>query len=382
MTFRMNCYHVLLAFIPSICHSYVITSTSLCNGCRSNEYTGSNRCPSNLWNRPTKSVLRRHAFLNNDKQLEAEVLTTSSLEKGLYRPFVDYAWQQLLQTQESTLSLVNVPIELGYKETIAPGPRSNNTVRITIQAATSNQTTNVVGSIQYARFALIETIQTSSTGSVDLGSEETIEQKHAFHTDGIQVLNMVIVPYKHTGLPVFGADFVALPGNKHLLLLDAQPVRSDGDDTNNSMLQYDDWFQTWYERNDIQTQFEWGGDLPEPVQQYVSKYALWTRFTGTTGSSSDNTTGVPNGTISNPIEIIQGPVMDVFMDHFQTYMKLLDDYESSSVQRFDNTNSSRLLDYLTYRLDNDPARPMLKRLFGAEWTEQALHDILFPIHLF
>jgi hypothetical protein len=299
--------------------------------------------------------IRSNVFLNQQQLSEVDVCATTPVDAGLYRSFADYVWPKLLKSYDHYLSPVQVPIELRYQETTTPGPKNNSTVRITIQAATSNNIANCTGSIQYARYALIETIQTAS-----LSNDEV-------HTDGIQVLNMVIIPHKHTGLPVFGADFVALPGNKHLLLLDAQPVRGGGDtDIGNC---YDDWFQQWYERNNISQQFEWGGDLPEPVQPYVSKYALWTRFTE---SNSDN-----------PIDVIRGPVMDAFKDHFHTYIQMLNQYESSSVrQSDDNTNSSRLLDYLTYRLDNDPARPMLKRLFGAEWTEQALHDILFPIHLF
>jgi Ferredoxin-dependent bilin reductase len=356
MTIRMNWYHVLL--IPSICHSYiaVVTTSRYCR--HSNQYN--NRYPSSFLNRPF-NLIQRHVFVN-DKPSDFEISNTLSLEKGLYRPFAEYAWQQLIQTHEQNLSPVQVPMELGYKETVAPGPKGNSTVRITIQAATSSNATNFAGSIQYARYALIETIQTSANDNIN--------------TDGIQVLNMVIIPYKHTGLPVFGADFVALPGNKHLLLLDAQPVCDRDCDDGNGYL-YEDWFQQWYERNDIHRQFEWGGDLPEPVQQYVSKYALWTRFIG-----SSEATSIRNSTNTNPIDTIRGPVMDVFMDHFQTYMQLLNHYESSSVQTSDYTNSSRLQGYLTYRLDNDPARPMLKRLFGTEWTEQALHDILFPIHLF
>jgi hypothetical protein len=35
-------------------------------------------------------------------------------------------------------------------------------------------------------------------------------------------------------------------------------------------------------------------------------------------------------------------------------------------------------EYLEYRLANDPARPMLKSLYGPEWTERLLNEVLFP----
>lgn len=378
----MNWIHLLL--IPSICHSFTITTTPQQWRHHSNHQR--TRCQLIHWRRSSTAIRN---ILLNDEMMDVDVREASSYDSGLYRQFVDHAWKKLMNSQLQNLSLVQVPIELGYKETVTPGIRDNSTVRITIEAAISQNNTNSLGPIQYARYALIETVQMPSTQpamdmDVAVQKDSTFQQTN-IHTDGIQVLNMVIIPYKHTGLPVFGADFVALPGNKHLLLLDAQPVRgySNSSTTSNHML-YDDWFQQWHERNDVQGQFDWGGDLPGPVQQYVSKYALWTRFTGS--GSNENIT-LQNCNVTDPIEIIRGPVMNVFKDHFQSYLQLLSHYESSStkdevIQRYDHTNSSRLLDYLTYRLDNDPARPMLKRLFGAEWTEQVLHDILFPIHLF
>jgi len=33
--------------------------------------------------------------------------------------------------------------------------------------------------------------------------------------------------------------------------------------------------------------------------------------------------------------------------------------------------------YLKYRRDNDPARPMLSRLFGKEYTESLIKEVLF-----
>ena len=33
--------------------------------------------------------------------------------------------------------------------------------------------------------------------------------------------------------------------------------------------------------------------------------------------------------------------------------------------------------YLKYRKDNDPARPMLSSLFGKEFTESLINEVLF-----
>jgi len=36
-------------------------------------------------------------------------------------------------------------------------------------------------------------------------------------------------------------------------------------------------------------------------------------------------------------------------------------------------------DYLNYRRENDPARPMLTRLYGNEWTERVISEVLFKM---
>jgi phycoerythrobilin:ferredoxin oxidoreductase len=37
------------------------------------------------------------------------------------------------------------------------------------------------------------------------------------------------------------------------------------------------------------------------------------------------------------------------------------------------------VDYLNYRKANDPARPMLTRLYGEEYTEKAISEVLFEM---
>jgi phycoerythrobilin:ferredoxin oxidoreductase len=101
--------------------------------------------------------------------------------------------------------------------------------------------------------------------------------------------------------------------------------------------------------------------MPEAVQPYVSPMALWTRLGG------KNTT-----VESDLVAWIQGPVRRAFFHHFTTYLQLLK--EPSAV----TMKESRLTEYVQYRRDNDPARPLLQRLFGVEWTEHMLHEVLFP----
>ena len=41
-----------------------------------------------------------------------------------------------------------------------------------------------------------------------------------------------------------------------------------------------------------------------------------------------------------------------------------------------------LREYLDYRIENDPAQRLLNAAFGAQWTEQVLREVLFPVRVF
>jgi Ferredoxin-dependent bilin reductase len=181
------------------------------------------------------------------------------------------------------------------------------------------------------------------------------------HTKGIQVLNVVILPRRTSSFPIWGADFVSLPSDKHLLLLDAQPVDSG---VRAGQISEFDWSE-WYQRYDISSLFPWGGDLPDPVKPFVSSNALWTRFS----KSKNDAEGV--GTVS-PVDTIQDHLQDVVESHLDTYLSRLADFSLA-----DSTTNLQA-DYIRYRRENDPARPMLKALYGEEWTESFLSNVMFP----
>ena len=164
------------------------------------------------------------------------------------------------------------------------------------------------------------------------------------------MLNFVVIPSEKTSLPVLGIDLVSLPGNRHLLLLDAQPMVQPNP--------YEDHWKAWYETFVADnSNFPWGGDFPEPVQQYVSKYSLWTRLQE----------------LEDPVSIIQTNVWEAFVKHLDVYMDLLKNSDMDSVQ-----GPNHQPGYLEYRRNNDPAKPMLVSLYGPEWTDQVLEQVLFP----
>lgn len=250
---------------------------------------------------------------------------------GLYRPIAETVWKQLTHT--GWLTPVAVDDELATNTATAKGIAEHQ-VDMTVRAM---QASSESSPLSYARMALLETVPTLSIDN-------------SLSTTGIQVLNLVLFPPSSSLLPVWGADFVSLPGSKHLLLLDAQPMTLEASD-------HESW-QQWYTEHEIANAFPWGGDLPEPVQRYVSPTALWTRFTIADTDALDR---------------IQGPLVRAVEEHLQIYLQLVG---HAKVDRRANVNHQA--DYIQYRLTNDPARPMLKALYGEEWTETVLSKVLFP----
>jgi phycoerythrobilin:ferredoxin oxidoreductase len=228
--------------------------------------------------------------------------------------------------------------------------------------------------IRYARAALLETLVAPAP---DAGDSETTDDK--IHASGIQVLNLVIFP-SEPHLPVFGADFVSLPGNKHLLLLDAQPmipttiITSPSTDNNS----YSDNFKDWHARycSGEETNFPWGGAMPEKVMSYVSPNAMWSRLGSSAVAKAVEGDTTPSPVIEDPVTLIQGQLWQAYQEHMDLYLGMLES-ESQSSKKAEEVDNHRDK-YLQYRLDNDPARPMLKALYGEEWTEKVLTEVLFP----
>lgn len=263
------------------------------------------------------------------------------LSAGLYRKFAEHAWEELAAT--GFFEELSLPTGLESNQSPAKGMNSS-VVQISTKAMTPSA--NYKNLVRYARVALIETITTSVIPG---------EEGDSINTKGIQVLNLVVIPSNETSLPVLGIDLVSLPGNRHLLLLDAQPMTSPNPFEDH----WSEWHSNYVENN---PNFPWGGDFPEPVQKYVSKYSLWTRL-----QSLDDGT--------DPVSVIQNDAWEAFVDHLDAYLDLL---TNCNVHKIQGPNHQP--GYLQYRRDNDPAKPMLNSLYGPEWTNQLLDEVLFPQH--
>ena len=166
-------------------------------------------------------------------------------------------------------------------------------------------------------------------------------------------------------VPIFGADLVTLPGNKHLILIDFQPFlktdkfNTDPDENtdegyfslpDNSFLQrLQDLHQKHVQGN--KDDLPWGGDIPPNAKRFFSPYALWTRL----------------GEKDNALQMVQTKVYDAFVDYLDLYIDILtaaaskeDEFVAVGEEETRSLKEGHVA-YLNYRKTYDPARPMLKR---------------------
>jgi phycoerythrobilin:ferredoxin oxidoreductase len=154
-------------------------------------------------------------------------------------------------------------------------------------------------------------------------------------------------------LPFFGADLVTLPGG-HLIALDMQPLFRDD-------LGYQAKFTQpilpIFEK--FQQDLPWGGDFPAEAQQFFSPAFLWTR-------SKDDA-------------VVETHVFAAFKEYLQAYLDFVDRAEPVTTPEKLAEIKAAHLRYLRYRAEKDPARGMLSRFYGEEWTEEYIHGFLFDL---
>lgn len=315
-------------------------------------------------------ISRMHVAATDTDDEGGAATAAASTSVGLYKQYADYAMEQLLATgwlEEDA----SVPKDLSTNHAPARGAKTESIVQITTKAlvptATSEEaTTSDKPVVRYARITLLET--------VPLGDST---EDGFVASDGIQVLNFVVLPNKDTTLPVLGIDMVSLPGSKHLLLLDAQPMT----DPNPHESHWEQWYNTNVRDNEGSNdergegeplKYAWGGDFPEAVQKYVSNYALWTRLQNLAETKDENEM---TPTTYRAIDAIRGDLFVAFRAHLDAYLELLGNY-AGNIEAAEGENHQP--SYLEYRRNNDPAKPMLNSLYGAEWTQTLLDNVLFP----
>jgi phycoerythrobilin:ferredoxin oxidoreductase len=238
----------------------------------------------------------------------------------IYEPFLDYAVRLLQERQV----LQPYPIPMGYESKLAVTGKGDR------QA---------------------EVLTTSHAYQ-----SPKLRQIRAAHVQGgasLQVLNFVIFPKLEYDLPFFGADLVTLPGG-HLIAIDMQPLFRD-----------DPAYQARFAApimpifEKYQQALPWGGDFPAEAQQFFSPAFLWTR--------------------SKEDDVVETHVFAAFKEYLQAYLDFVEQaVPVTDVDQLANIQAAHLR-YLRYRAEKDPARGMLTRFYGEEWTEEYIHGFLFDL---
>ena len=70
--------------------------------------------------------------------------------------------------------------------------------------------------------------------------------------------------------------------------------------------------------------------------------------------------------------------MPAYLDYLHLYLDLVKEATSVSSDREQNLLSGQRK-YTAYRSEKDPARGMLGRFHGPEWTENFIHGVLFDL---
>ena len=185
---------------------------------------------------------------------------------------------------------------------------------------------------------------------------DKLRQIRAAHVQGgnsLQVLNFVIFPDLNYDLPFFGADLVTLPGG-HLIAIDMQPLFSQD---KSYQAKYTEPIMPMFKEH--QKDLPWGGDFPAEAQQYFSPAFLWTR---------------PSET-----EVVQDKVFAAFSDYLNAYINFVQQAKKVTSPQQLSAIVKAHQSYANYRAEKDPARGMLTRLYGEEWTEEYIHGFLFDL---
>ena len=243
-----------------------------------------------------------------------------------YRP--DWRWHNFLKYLVNHLSKYNclekkIPAEYCYKDSTYGSKKSKKNVNLFTWGVSHKKR------IQFARAVCIN----SPTYSV---------------------LNFLIIPNTIYNVPFFGVDFVSLP-NSHLLVLDFEPSLKIENQYSNNLLE-----QLIRLKNCCHSSIPLAEKMSEDVAKFFSPGVIWSKLPKEERSDF----------------LIANKLYTSFKEYLTLYLEML--FESNEA---DMDLQKELINgqnnYLNFRRDNDPARPMLSSLFGKEFTESLIKEVLF-----
>ena len=168
------------------------------------------------------------------------------------------------------------------------------------------------------------------------------------------VLNFLIIPNTVYNIPFFGVDFVSLP-NSHLIVLDFQPSLDINLQFSSELIKKLVTLKTF-----CHSSLPVAEKMSADVARFFSPGLIWSKL------PKDQTSDF----------LIANQLYNSFREYLSLYLEIL--FRSKEV---DPKLQKKLIngqnEYLNYRRDKDPARPMLSNLFGKEFTESLIKEVLF-----
>mmetsp|Transcript_1327 Transcript_1327/g.1910 ORF Transcript_1327/g.1910 Transcript_1327/m.1910 type:complete len:473 (+) Transcript_1327:65-1483(+) len=379
---------------------------------------------------------------NGDSGMNHLEFKPENVADEIYRPFAMSAWSKL----QSSGLLENDEVKNDHS--LEKDASSNQTNFLTNSSPMGGKDDSAMTSIEIrsarglpsspirlVRHALIESTKPSgihdNAGVNDASNNDQkkgeMMSSRTIIEDGTHVLNLVIFPRPtSSALPIFGADLVTLPGGRHLIAIDFQPVLPSSNYIDGKIYQAADGggingpnsfprsqedqlgglkrdFILQQEQHNPQQKiiserlanlhakyvtsgenFIWGGKIPDHAARFFSKHAIWTRFVDSKGANGQYET-------SKSLDIVRTEIYSIFCDYFDLYLEMMiTEYQSIKEENGESNqiggvveNDADVLDghrdYISYREANDPARPMLCRLYGKKWAEDVITCKLFPM---
>jgi len=243
-----------------------------------------------------------------------------------YRP--DWRWHHFLKYLINNLSKNNclekkIPTEYSSKESTYGSRKSKKNVNLFTWGATHKKR------IKFARAVCI-------------------------NSPNYSVLNFLIIPNTIYNVPFFGVDFVSLP-NSHLLVLDFQPSLKIQNQYSDELLE---------KLKKIKAHCHLSLPVAEKMSADVSRFfspgVIWSKLPKDERSDF----------------LIANQLYNSFKEYLNLYLEILFESKEANMVVQEELISGQN-NYLKYRKDNDPARPMLSSLFGKEFTESLIKEVLF-----
>jgi len=170
------------------------------------------------------------------------------------------------------------------------------------------------------------------------------------------VLNFLIIPKSKYNIPFLGIDFVSLP-NYHLIVLDFQPSLHISKQFDRDLLK-----ELLIIKNEFHQKVPLASKMSEQIAKFFSPGVIWSKL--------------PKEEISE--NLISNNLYLTFQKYLDLYLNILLRAEEVEIE-VQKEISNGQKHYLEYRRSKDPARPMLKVLFGETFTESLINNLLFKI---